>query len=165
MADQNASLIVKDGSTPAAIARQLGGTTDGSSVFYPTHNLRADGVTVGAANPFPVSVLPRGAVTSITSTALEASKVLKSSPGSVLSLHLNATDSGWFMLLDAIAAPIDGAVLPKKAWQFQGSNPATIDIRFDPPLVMSFGAVLIFSSTGPFTKTASAAAMFSGEVI
>jgi hypothetical protein len=165
MPDQAGSLIVRDGTSPSPVARQLGGTLDGSNVFYPTHNLRSDGANVGAANPFPVSVVPRGTITSITSTALEASKVLKSSAGLLLSLHLNATDSGWFMLLDNSVVPSDGAVTPKKAWQFQGSAPVTIDIRFDPPLVMTNGAVLVFSSTGPFTKTASAAAMFSGEVI
>jgi hypothetical protein len=164
MADQTGALVVRDGTTPSSV-RQLGCTIDGSGVYYPVHNLRADGVIVGVAAPLPVIVNPLLSVTTVTSTALESSRLLKAGAGRVLSVHLNATDSGWFMLLDAIAAPADGPITPKKAWQFQASAPATIDVRFDPPLIVNNGAVLVFSSTGPFTKTSLAAAMFSGEVI
>lgn len=164
MADQSTALVVRDG-TATPSARQLGCTVDGTGIYYPIHNLRADGVTVGVAAPLPVTINPDLPVTSVTSAALEASRILKSSPGRILSLHLNATSSGWFLLFDSIGVPPDGTVTPKKAWQFQASAPATIDIRFDPPLVMVNGATLAFSSTGPFTKSALAAAMFSGEVI
>jgi hypothetical protein len=165
MTDQASVLIVRDGASPSQVTRQVGGTSDGASVFYPTQSVRVDGASIGASSPLPVTITPLGTVISISSTAPESSRVLKASPAKILSLNLSATDSGWFLLLDAASTPADGAVTPKKAWQFQASNPRTIDLRFDPPLGMSVGAVLVFSSTGPFTKTASAVAMFSGEVI
>lgn len=165
MTDQASSLVVRDGATPAQAVRLIGGTVDGDSIFYTTQNIRVGGNNVSAASPLPVTITPAGTVISVTSTSPESSRVLKASPAKVLSLNLNATGSGWFMLLDATVTPADGAVTPKKAWQFQTSNPRTIDLRFDPPLVMSVGAVIVFSSTGPFTKTASAVAAFSAEVI
>lgn len=53
MADTPTVLVVRDGATPSQ-PRNLGGTIDDSSTFYPSHSLRADGAPVGGQNPYPV---------------------------------------------------------------------------------------------------------------
>jgi hypothetical protein len=121
-----------------------------------------NGGPVTPTNRLPVQ--NRDPVAPVANTAISSGLVMKASACLVFAVNLNATDTGWFMLLDATAIPADGAVSPVKAWQFQASQPQTIDVRFDPPLAMTNGAVLVFSSSGPFQKTASAVALMSGEV-
>jgi hypothetical protein len=52
MADTTSLLIVKDGQTPP-VPQNIGGTKDGTGIFYPENNLRFDGTLAGAATPFP----------------------------------------------------------------------------------------------------------------
>lgn len=109
-----------------------------------------------------------GALAPVVSTALEASRVLKASPGSLFSISIAiGVTSGWLLLFDATTAPADGAVTPKYAIPV-GSNGTNgfASINFDTfrPLSFTTGIVAVFSSTGPFTKTASATAFFSGQV-
>jgi hypothetical protein len=99
-----------------------------------------------------------------TSAALEASRVIKSSAGNLYGLNVTATAAGYIMIFDATAAPADGAVTPKWVMPlaagsgFSGPPSGT-------PIAMSFstGIVAVYSSTGPFTKTASATAFISGS--
>lgn len=160
MADTLSVLVVRDGSTPP-IARNVGGTADGTGTFYPEHSLRADGNAVGASFPLPVAAAP---LASVVSTVLESAHVLKGSPGTLYSFQANVTQSGWVMLFDLAGVPAEGAVTPRKIWQVTISQTATLTVSFQPPLAMSVGATLVFSTTGPLTKTAAASAYFSGEV-
>jgi hypothetical protein len=103
-----------------------------------------------------------GPIAPVCSSALASSLVLNAAACSLFGFQVNTTTAaGWVMLFDATSAPVDGAVTPKKWWQI-GPN-STLGIDSLPPLSMLTGAVLVFSTTGPFTKTASATAAFSGE--
>ncbi len=69
--------------------------------------------------------------------------------------------AGWMMLFDATVAPADGTVSPKRVWKVAAND--SVEHRFGTPLHMLQGAVLVFSSTGPLTKTASATVFLSGD--
>lgn len=98
--------------------------------------------------------------------ALADSKVFKASGGNVFSLNLDAPSiSGYFLLVDGIAKPPDGAVTPKRFWRANGGQ--TLDLSFNPPLRCNTGITVVFSSntTTPYTLAASATAAISGEFI
>ncbi len=119
------------------------------------------GAVVSVANPMPVRI--RFPATPIASSQMESAHRLCAAPCSVLSLNLNAVQTGWFMLLDLPSIPIDGAVAPVKAWQAQLWK--TIDVTFDPPLAMTNGAIVVFTTDQtPFVLTSSPVAMISGEI-
>lgn len=97
------------------------------------------------------------------STALEGSRVLKPGAGQLSSLQVNSTGTALFvMLIDAATVPADGAVTPAKVWQLAINS--TLSITYaDAPLILINGITVVCSSTGLFTKTASATCMISGE--
>jgi hypothetical protein len=115
-----------------------------------------------------VGLPPQAAVAPIVSPALEGSRILKSSSGNLLSLSvvIGAT-SGYLMLFDVTTVPADGPVAPH--WQqFIKSDGTAGSFSKSwapgPPLFFASGIVAVFSSTGPFTKTASATAYFSAQI-
>lgn len=97
------------------------------------------------------------------SAAAASSLVLRSVPGRIDIIQVNSgATPGYVMLHDAAAAPANGAVTPVLVWQIAADS--TISAGFDPPLEMSVGGVLTFSTTGPTTQTLSASAWFAGRV-
>lgn len=118
------------------------------------------GVAHGQGNSVPA--LGGGSIPAVASTAVEASHVLKASAGSLYGMSITtSTVAGYVLLIDATTAPADGAVTPAKCYQIPSGS--TIGILFE-PLAFTTGIVTVFSTTGCFTKTASATAYFSGEV-
>lgn len=107
------------------------------------------------------SAAAQGIATVATATA-QSSLVLKASPGNFYGANATSTAAGYLMLFDATSAPADGTVTPKKVWAVAANG--SCSIAFDLPLVMAVGITLVFSSTGPFTKTAATCFM-SGEAI
>jgi hypothetical protein len=102
----------------------------------------------------------------VVSTATEATRVLKASAGNLLSLTttIGAT-SGWVMVFDATSAPADGTVTPKFCRYIKSDGTAgATSLAWSSPLTFATGISVAFSSTGCFTKTASATAYFSGQV-
>lgn len=112
---------------------------------------------------------PQSSAAPVCSAVLETSHVLKASSGQLLSLSavIGAT-SGYLMLFDVTTVPADGPVLPKWTQYIASSGGAgTLTQRWapGPPLYFASGIVVVFSSTGPFTKTSSATAYFSAQVL
>lgn len=99
------------------------------------------------------------------SAALEASRVVKPSNGNLYWLTVDITSaSGWLMLFDAVTVPADGTVTPLYAVPvtFDSANSfgfASLEIQ-SLPMHFKNGICAVFSTTGPFTKTASATAAF-----
>ena len=122
------------------------------------------GLRFGTLNPQPIQNPP---IAPQTSTALASSQVFNASSGApgpcaLLALQVNAVGQrGWLLLYDALAAPADGAVLPKKFWQIPANT--TLDWR-GYPIKLLVGCVMVFSTDGPFTQTSAVAATFSAEV-
>jgi hypothetical protein len=99
----------------------------------------------------------------VVSTAAEASKVLKASAGNLYAYQVTTgAAAGYVMLFNATSAPVDGAVAPVKCVAVPAG--ATVGVSNVPPEYFSTGITAVFSTTGCFTKTASATAMFSGDV-
>lgn len=96
--------------------------------------------------------------------AVASSQVLKASAGNLYGLNVVAgASAGFIMLFDATTAPADGAVTPKWVMPLAANaayagSPSGNDIGMN----FAVGIVAVFSTTGPFTKTASATAFISG---
>ena len=108
-----------------------------------------------------VSLRDIAPVALVATAALASSLVLKASPGALYSLTCAPTLNGWLMLFDLTAAPADGAVAPK--WTLPVSGATGGQWNWDVPLQFLNGIVAVYSSTGPFVKTASATAFISGQ--
>jgi hypothetical protein len=100
------------------------------------------------------------------STALEASRVLRASPGQLRGLHVFSSKGSaqYILLMDSATVPADGAVtllyppIPIAANQL-------LLLDFLCPLVAATGIAVCNSSTGTFTKTIGAAdCVFLGKV-
>ena len=98
------------------------------------------------------------------STALESSRILGTGSRQLIGFQVNMTAAGWVMLFDSATVPADGPVTPVKWWQVAANSTLAVSWGADAPLLLLNGCTLVFSTTGPFTKTTSASATFSGEV-
>ncbi len=109
-----------------------------------------------------MSVYAFGTPPKTPSAANASSLVLRAVPGRVDMVQCNTgTTPGYVMLHNTASAPVDGAVTPVLVWQLPANS--TLTVGFDPPLEMSVGATLAFSTTGPTTQTLSATAWFGGR--
>lgn len=71
--------------------------------------------------------------------------------------------AGYVMVFDATAVPADGAVAPVRCLPVAANTGIDINFRGS-PLKFDLGAVIVFSSTGCYTKTASATAFIAGDL-
>lgn len=104
----------------------------------------------------------------IVSTSAESSHVIKASCDPVagcrlIDFEVTSTVGGYVLVFDATVAPADGAVTPVKCYQM---GAGTLGVQFAAnPMKATSGIVLVFSTTGCFTKTASATAFFSAAAL
>lgn len=104
--------------------------------------------------------------TQSVTTAVASSLVAKSGAGELCGFSVSSgASAGYIMLFDAASAPIDGAVTPMKTYNIAATS--TFDKSFPIGRELRFltGMTIVFSTTGPFSKTASATAMISAETI
>lgn len=149
-----------------AVATGTGGLTD-TQLRATAVPVSVSGVSTAAKQPaLGVALTPstdvitsqRPAVTQVISTALEASHILKASPGQLVQLSVfNSKASAQFILvLNSTTLTADGAVtllyppIPIPA-------ATLIVLDFSAPIVASTGIVVCNSSTGSFTKTIGSA--------
>lgn len=151
------------------------------AVVFTGHNAQAQGVTrvctesigangsnncteVSQTNPFPVSpAVPSSGVTPSATAALASSFVAKASAGLLYGWSVTSGASAGFVLIfNSTSAPVDGAVTPIDCIAIPAN--ATSGRQLSPPEAYSTGITLVFSTTGCFTKTASATAYFRGDV-
>jgi hypothetical protein len=113
-----------------------------------------------SAAPSPA---PTAGIVPVPSTAAESNRVFKASAGNLYAYQVTTgAVAGYVMLFNATAAPVDGAVTPVKCVAVPAAS--TVGVTANPPEYFSTGITAVFSTTGCFTKTASATAMFSGDV-
>lgn len=103
------------------------------------------------------------AVAPVATTAAVSCQVAKSSAGSLLASTLYSSVSGWFLVFNATSAPADGAVTPIEFLRYPTAD-VTMGYSASPPLAAGTGITICFSTTGPYTKTASATATISAKV-
>lgn len=119
------------------------------------------------AGTYAVDAPSTAAAVSLTpnaSAAVASANTLKGSAGNLYRLNVVAgASAGYIMVFDATAAPADGAVTPK--WVMPIAANAGINQGFSPPMRMAVGCTVVFSTTGPFTKTASTTAFIGGTCV
>lgn len=130
--------------------------------------LKIEGVASGTVVPISGTVTANNtAATTVVSTALEASHVLKGSAGSLISITwFNSKASAQYLLvMNSATVPADGAVTLLLPPILMAAN-STGQIDFKNGLVASTGISISNSSTGSFTKTIGGAdCAFTGQVI
>ncbi len=157
-------------------ASALNATVVGTGTFADQATLQAgsaivgkvgiDQTTPGSTNG--VNIAPTSASTAaiapVISSAAESNHVLKGSAGNLYSVYVTTgATAGFLMVFNATSAPGDGAVTPIHCVGV-GIN-SSVGINFNgPPESYATGITAVFSSTGCFTKTASATAFFHGSV-
>jgi hypothetical protein len=96
--------------------------------------------------------------------AVSAGFVLRSGTTNLagLSVTTGAT-AGYVMLFDGTTVPADGAVTPARCLPIAPNTGLDLNFRGS-PLRFDNGVVVVFSSTGCFTKTASATAYLAGDI-
>ncbi len=174
--------------TPVAVTISSGSTavTQGTSPWVVSGTVTASGTvaatqsgtwTVQPGNtanttPWLVTTVPSSSssigITPVVSAAAESSHVLKAGAGNVYSAYatnLTAT-VGFLVLINATAAPADGAITPLACVSLPANGPTSINYAPGPPGVFSTGIVaVVTSATTCFTKTTGVITAFiSGSV-
>jgi hypothetical protein len=129
----------------------------------------AAGVTAPAgtaADPTFTAVAPTsasgGAVARVQTAAVASSQIIKASAGNLYGYNIVAgASAGYLMIFDAVSAPVDGTVTPKLVEAIAAN--ASIQQSLRTPIRFATGITMVFSTTGPFTKTASATAFLAGD--
>lgn len=103
-------------------------------------------------------------LTPVATAAAAGSQVAKAAAGKLFGLNVVAgASAGFVMVFDAATVPADGASQPKKVFPLAAN--AGLSYSWDRGLTFSTGIVVVFSTTGPFTKTISNTAFIETEVI
>lgn len=140
-----------------------GGVVSGSVAINDGTNT-AQKATVGPTGGLSTqNVTP--AVAPVVSTAVESSHVFKSSAGSLIDAYVTVgASAGFLMIFNAVSAPADGAVTPQDCVPVSAAGTQSIFTSGAAPEGFTTGITAVFSTTGCFTKTASATAFFHGRV-
>lgn len=143
-----------------------GSAPNGLTVFGGNVDIFQGNSLLSSTNPLWVAPAP--ASTLAVTASLASNLVAKSSTGALLSFEVSAdsTLSGaawWVMIFNATSAPSDGSVTPAKCYALP-SGATAFTGAFPNPAVFSTGITIVASTTGCFTKTASAHAFISGDV-
>ena len=111
----------------------------------------------------PVRAQTQSRLPFVSSTVAESCHVFATRPVNLYSyLVSNAATAGWIMVFDAAAAPADGTVSPTLPAQNVASN-GTGQLSTFQPVAFGTGLVICYSTTGPFSKTASATAAIGAQ--
>lgn len=104
-------------------------------------------------------------IVSVQSSVAEGSRILKTTGGTFLN-GFSATSgsvAGYVLIFDSATVPADGTVTPKLCYSIPATS-TTGASWLNYPIPFSNGIVIVFSSTGCFSKTVSATAFFSAQV-
>jgi hypothetical protein len=104
------------------------------------------------------------AIVPVVSTAVETGHVIKASAGNLYGLSVTTgAAAGYVMVHNSTTVPVAGAVTPIKCEPVAAN--AGISLDFDPPIRLSTGISISFSTTGCFTQTNSATAFISAQAL
>ena len=103
-------------------------------------------------------------ITPGSSTVLESGHILKASAGNLYSLYVTTSyDAGFLMTFNSTTIPANGVVTPVECFLVPAYSTGSLDFSSIPDFY-STGITVAFSTTGPFTKTASATCFFKWRV-
>lgn len=138
-----------------------GGSWDRMRSLGGYSNTASTGVLVAVTPP---SGIAAAGLTANQTTVVGSSQVVKGSSCNLYSLSCTSGASAGFVLVfDATTPPADGTVTPIDVITIAAN--ATVTKNYPIPLRCNSGATLVFSTTGPFTKTASATAFLMGQAV
>lgn len=112
----------------------------------------------------PTPVVAQSLSHTVRTPAVAGALIVKA--GTVYLAGLNVTSgasAGYVMLFDAADVPADGAVAPLRCLPIAANTGLDVNWR-GAPVYLQQGAVVVFSTTGCFTKTASATAFIAGDI-
>lgn len=111
----------------------------------------------------PVTASAAAVLSAQTPTAA-GSLVVKASAGNLYGFEVcTGGSAGYLMVFDATAVPADGTVTPKLVYAVAANTSFARQVTY--PFRCSTGITLVFSTTGPFTKTISATAFLAGHYV
>ena len=113
----------------------------------------------------PHSVAAGAIVPTVTSTA-SGSLQLKASAGNLYRVAITPTLAGYLMGFNQVSGtpPADGTVTPQLCRSVAANTTTVVDLTHVPQRY-SLGILMVFSTTGCFTKTISNTAMIEGEAV
>lgn len=125
-------------------------------------------VRMSADHILYVAVAPSGSagagLNGQQTTVVGGSIILKAAAGNLYGFEVTSgASAGYLMVFDSATVPADGVVTPKRVYAVAAN--ATFARQLTEPLRMAAGIVLVFSTTGPFTKTISATAFLAGDYV
>jgi hypothetical protein len=114
-------------------------------------------LALSLVSPASAQFNPSNSTATVATTVAASSIVARTTPGGFMSAYGEnaAAAAGWLMAFDATAVPADGAVTPLAICHAAAASGCTIDMS--PGVPVTTGLVVVWSSTGPFTKTAATA--------
>lgn len=117
----------------------------------------ANGALSIAASP---SASASASITPVVTSAAAANLVVKASAGNLYQIELTSgAAAGYLLVFNSATAPADGTVTPIYCKSVAATS--SIELNFSPPAAFATGITASFSTTGCFTKTASATAFIS----
>ena len=163
--NNGASAIASATPTSDALANANGLYTDSQNLLFNGSTWERDysidgqggaGVGVQAVAIAPNSIAS-GALLSQQCTVACASSIV-SGAHNLYGLNLSSTTTGWFLLEDATSCAANGTITPKRAWAYPTAN-TTLAVSYGGlPTHQSTGIAICFSTTGPYSATASTTA-------
>lgn len=102
-------------------------------------------------------------VTNNVATTAAASSLNVGSPGYLHGVNVtSAATAGYVLVFDSASVPADGTVTPARCIPLAANTGIEMNWRSS-PIQFRNGMVVVFSSTGCFTKTASATAFIAAD--
>ncbi len=136
----------------------MGGVFNGANI------IPQPGDSNGAYSVVTPGSAAANALTRQFTTTASASLVVKASAGNLYGYSITSgASAGYLMIFDATTAPADGTVTPKIVRVIAANT--TIETDRDISIRFTTGITMVFSTTGPFTKTASATAFLAGDAV
>lgn len=103
-------------------------------------------------------------VGSTANTAVGSSLILRTTGVDLYSVNVTSgASAGYVMVFDRTTVPADGAVTPALCLPLAANTGLDWNFR-SAPVQLQTGAVIVFSTTGCFSKTASATAFIAGSI-
>jgi hypothetical protein len=138
-------------------------TVSRNYVFNGTSWDRSRGDTTGQyVVEVPSAAAAAGVAVNATSVAA-GSLILKASAGNLYGYNVTSgASAGYVMIFNSATVPADGAVTPARCIPLAANTGMEVDLRGQPTFFTT-GIVIVFSTTGCFSKTISATAFIAGD--
>lgn len=148
---------------PVAMGPGLSSLTDGQATSLRTDLFGRLYVDVhNAVTVIPNSGMQGANGVMVATTALASSLVVSAGTGNLLYLNVvNGASAGFVMVFNATSAPADGAVTPALCYTMAANSTLQLPTNAIAQPFFATGIVVVFSTTGCFSKTASATAFIA----